>query len=80
MERWAHFSISLLPVVLSFIRQPVQQVDAEDHHQQTDRHNDEQRESKPTQHHGAGAYSTSHTAVSEVLRNLSGGNRCCVLP
>jgi hypothetical protein len=48
-------------------------VDTQNHDQQTNRHDDEQRERKPTQHHGAGADAAAHAAVSEILGDL----RCC---
>lgn len=69
-----------LPSSLLLIRQPVQQVDTQNHYQQSNRDDDEQRESKPTQHHRTGTDATSHTAVSEILRDLSGCHRRCVLP
>jgi len=65
---------------LLLICQAVQQMNAQNHHQQTNGHDDKQCKSEPTQHHRAGANTTSHTAVAKVLSDLRGCHRCCMLP
>lgn len=54
----------------SLVCQAIQQVNAQNHHQQTNRHNNEERKSEPTQDHCAGADTAPHTAVTEVLCDL----------
>ena len=65
---------------LLLIRQAIQQMNAQNHHKQSDRYDDEQCKCEPTQDHRAGANATSYTAVSKVLSDLRGCNRCCMLP
>ena len=50
------------------------------HDEQTDRHDDEQGETKPAHDHGTGADTGPDRAVSEILRDDGGGYRCGVLP
>jgi hypothetical protein len=55
-------------------------VNAQNHNQQPNGHNDKQRESKPTQNHGAGADAAPHAAVSKVLGDLRRCDRGGMLP
>lgn len=55
-------------------------MNAQNHNQQTDRHNDEQRKGEPTEHHRTSADAAAHAAVSEVLRDLRRCDRGCMLP
>lgn len=55
-------------------------MNTQNHDQQPNRHNNQQRKPKPTQHHRARAHPGPHTPVSEILRNLRRGNTCGMLP
>ena len=73
------FFVAIEPVP-SVIRQPVNQADAQYHHQQPDRHDDEQREPEPAQYHRRGADPGFHAPVAEILRDRAGRHRGRVLP
>lgn len=72
--------ISTCPFALLFIRQAIQQMDTQNHHQQSNRDNNQQTKSKPSKYHGRCANSALHASVSEILRHLRSRNRCRVLP
>lgn len=55
-------------------------MNAQNHDEKTDSDDDEERESKPTQHHSTGADSTPDTPVAEILRHLRARHGRRVLP
>lgn len=64
----------------SLVCQLVQQMDAQNHDEQADGHDDQQGEAEPTQHHGACADAALDAAVAEVLCDLCCGYGGGVLP
>lgn len=62
------------------IRQLIQKMYTQNHHQQPNRDHNQQREPQPTQHHRARPDSTPYTPVPEILRHLRRRDGRRVLP
>lgn len=52
----------------------------QNHNEQPNRHDDQQREPKPTKHHSTGPDAGMHATIAEVLGDLRRGDRGGVLP
>ena len=64
----------------SIIRQSIQQMNAHNHDQQSNRHNNQECKPKPAQHHRTSTDAALHAPVAEVLRYLRRCDGRRVLP
>jgi hypothetical protein len=64
----------------SAARQLVQHAHTQQHNQQPNRHDNQQHEPEPAQHHGRGTNAALDAAVPKVLRYRGGGDGSRVLP